>query len=491
MPRLLPFVLVAGFVSLGCFRAAPEPVAEGEARPDAPAPAPLVTTVEREVAVAPMPREAGERELTNEDIGLDPKIEVTLPDIERVDKVPPVTVPDPVGVPNLDVTPLAPPLGGKGVGVGELPGLGGDEPLPGNPFAGRTGAIKNKLIKQNGGNEESERAVALGLSWLAKQQNVDGSWEFDQGSHKEQKACSTGLALLPFLAAGQTHKDRNAKYQKTVAAAVAFLQKQCTVAGANAGRLSTDAYCNGIAALALIEAYAVTKDATLKPHAQAAINYIQKTQGPNGSWGYTASTNGDTSIVGWQVQALHAAQHAGLVVDTRAVAKVVKFLDTTAKGEKKSMYGYTDSAGAAPGTALTAVGLLSRASVDNWTAATPGMADGVAGLMKNGPPAQGAVKNLYYYYYATQVVFRYEGEQWTTWNEGPKQADGTRKGGMRDWLVSTQNKKAGDAVKQGSWDPEAGWLGQGCGRLGTTAVCVLQLEVYYRYLPTAKKALEK
>ena len=43
-----------------------------------------------------------------------------------------------------------------------------------------------------------------------------------------------------------------------------------------------------------------------------------------------------------------------------------------------------------------------------------------------------------------------------------------------------------DDDKKGSWEPEAGWFGASCGRLGTTAVCVLNLEVYYRYVPHLK-----
>ena len=83
----------------------------------------------------------------------------------------------------------------------------------------------------------------------------------------------------------------------------------------------------------------------------------------------------------------------------------------------------------------------------------------------------------------------YEGEDWKNWNEGPKGPDGTRKGGMRDWLVSNQNRK--DGAKLGSWDPEGGYFGSSCGRLGTTAVSLLTLEVYYRHLPLYKRGAVK
>ena len=61
---------------------------------------------------------------------------------------------------------------------------------------------------------------------------------------------------------------------------------------------------------------------------------------------------------------------------------------------------------------------------------------------------------MYFYYYATQVVHFFEGEEWKQWNEGTKQKDGTRKGGMRDLLIATQVTKPG--ANDGSWDPESG-----------------------------------
>src|SRR5262249_5311689 len=74
-----------------------------------------------------------------------------------------------------------------------------------------------------GGTEKSEEAVALGLKWLAAQQLPDGRWTFDPGQKKAadpgkkkggeravltkgNDVAATGLALLPFLARGETHK---------------------------------------------------------------------------------------------------------------------------------------------------------------------------------------------------------------------------------------------------------------------------------------------
>jgi hypothetical protein len=354
---------------------------------------------------------------------------------------------------------------------------------------GRGGATKSRLIREGGGNEASEKAVALGLAWLARQQKPDGSWVYDAGS-KEEIVAATGMAILPFLAAGETHQNGH-RYQKTVDAGLRFLIRNCPTAGPNAGKFSLagNMYAQAIGTLALCEAYGMTRDKALLLHpAQAAINYIQKAQGDNGSWGYQFGSTGDTSIVGWQIQALKAAQLSkDITVDERVIKKAIHFLNLASSGSKKAAYGYKDKIGAAPGTALTAVGLLCRYYIDGWGPDHAGLAEGVVGLSKNGPEYNTkTLSNLYYYYYATQVVHFFEGDQWREWNDGPKQADGTRKGGMRDWLVDTQLKA--DGANQGSWEPESGVIGNSCGRLGTTAISLLTLEVYYRHLPLYKRS---
>ncbi len=460
------------------------------------------------VTTADKSDEPEDQPLTNEDLGFDPKIEAALPEIERIDSatVDGIVTQDNVGLPDVtttDTQAMPPPgfgatdfttSGATGEAGNFTAGDGGRQGTLNALMAGRSASTRSRLVRVGGGSEESERAVGLGLAWLARQQKKDGGWEFDQGS-KDERAAATGLALLPFLAAGETHKPSKDKgeerrYMKTVAEGLGFLMRACAPAGATAGRMSANMYAQGIASIALCEAYGMTKDPALRPYAQAAINYIQRAQGPNGSWGYAAAANGDTSIVGWQVQALQAAKLSkDLIVDERVIKKAVAFLNHAAAGSRKSMYGYADSAGAQPGTGLTAVGLLCRYYLDAWGPSHPGMIDGVAGLVKNPPTPGGGLRNMYYYYYATQVVHFYEGDDWKNWNEGPRKDDGTRKGGMRDWLITSQIKKD-DAAKIGSWDNEAGTIGTSCGRLGTTALALLTLEVYYRHLPLYKRGAD-
>ncbi|MBA4063928.1 MAG: hypothetical protein C0501_09490 [Isosphaera sp.] len=451
-----------------------------------------------------------EKDLTNEDPGIVSELAAADPEKMREDvkTVQAEETKDNLGqpdAPNTDITALAPPgaisneyanPGAPGDSGDVKAGLGG---MNGNifaSFAGRSGATKDKLLAAGGGNKESELAVARGLAWIAKQQKPDGSWEFD-GTSKGEKVAATGMCLLPFLAAGETHKSAK-KYQKTVTNGLAYLTRNCPLSGPNRGMMDGNMYSQGIASTALAEAYGMTKDKGLLQFAQAAIDCIQKAQGPNGSWGYSAKNpnNGDTSIVGWQIQALKAAQLGkDIVVDAGVIRKAIGFLNLAGadpdgkdpQSSRKSAYGYQDATRARPGTSLTAVGLLCRYYIDNWTPDNAGMQAGVLGLTKRGPgqPGKGGLLDMYYYYYATQVVHFFDGDEWKEWNEG-KLVGGKRQGGMRDWLISLQVTKEG--ANFGSWEPDAGTVGSHCGRLGTTALCVLTLEVYYRHLPLYKRA---
>jgi hypothetical protein len=362
----------------------------------------------------------------------------------------------------------------------------------GDGFDGRTKAGKARLLKEFGGSEESEEAVMLGLAWLTQMQQKDGSWQYDGGGYNRDHAAATGMAMLAFLGAGQSHAE--GRYKQTVQAGLDWLVKNVNMAqGQTNGQFNTisNMYSQGIATLALVEAYGMTKDkqvrTQLKPVAQAAINYIQRAQGNNGSWGYVYGTNNDTSIVGWQIQALHSARLTqDLTVDDKVIKKAIGFLDFVgtdpAGGQYKSQYGYSGpNVNRGEATALTSIGLLCRYYIDGWRPENKAFAIGSKGLMKLAPSVTPRPQfDLYYYYYATQVVRFYGGEEWKTWNEGKKQADGTRKGGMQDWLIELQSKRPTD---RGSWDPDVGFIGRSCGRMGTTCLALLTLEVYYRYDP--------
>ena len=331
-----------------------------------------------------------------------------------------------------------------------------------------------------GGENVSDRSINRGLDWLARHQNKDGSWKFDGAdAERNDLAGATALALVAFLGAGEDHV-KGCQYQKIVKMGLDWLLKDLPTNGATPAKFShaTSSAGQAIATLALCEAYLATKDKTLLAPAQAAIDYIQKTQLADGSW-ETTPINEDTSLICWQVQALEAAILCkDIRIEDKVIEKINAFLDATGGGKRKAVYGQKNATGAAPGTSLTAAGLLCRYYFDRWDENNAGMAEGVEGLMRHNPSKQGTKNpafDMSYFYHATQVVYFFGGDEWRSWKEGPKTASGRRNGGLDDWLSELQRNTETDDT--GSWDPDAGSIGKNWGRMGTTAICVMTLDV--------------
>ncbi len=99
----------------------------------------------------------------------------------------------------------------------------------------------------------------------------------------------TGLALLAFLGAGNTHLQGD--YAKNVQRGLEFLISMQGNDGNLAGQAETFAfmYSHGMATLAMSEAYAMTGDRRLEPTVQKAIDYTLRAQiRSTGGWRYQA-----------------------------------------------------------------------------------------------------------------------------------------------------------------------------------------------------------
>jgi hypothetical protein len=459
-----------------------------------------------------------ELDLTNPDIGLDS----TLPTNLNLDRIEEVTVPgevnptEAVGIENApekapETVPL-PPGVGEGTGAAPIAELGNASPFGTDGgmgglvnrgmFRGRSGATREKMLREGGGNELSEAAVARGLQWLSFHQGNDGRWslhEFNRlardkpfpagrtftctcggSTTRHNDIAATAFGLLPFLAAGVTHKPGKEKqqidYHKAVLGGLKFMMSK---QGAD-GSFTDDMYGHGLATIAMCEAYGLTSDPLLKISAQRAIQFIVTAQDPaGGGWRYRPRTAGDTSVVGWQLMALKSGQMAGLVVPRNTLYKAEEFLDSVESPTQKGLYGYQPGRGHT--YTLTSVGMLCRQYM-GVNPRNPGLLNGVKFLQQY-PPAK-TKRNLYYLYYATQVMHHMGGEAWTFWNLGP---EGTGKGGIRDTLIAMQDDGTtpGKQHQRGSWDP----AGHDAGRVMSTSLALLCLEVYYRHLPLYRRDL--
>ena len=369
--------------------------------------------------------------------------------------------------------------GGVGIGSG-----GGSSPGVGVGFGGRT--VLKKSIGSQGGTKGSERSVAAALSWIARHQSRDGSWGLADyrrqckdssctgpGTHVSNSA-ATAMGLLPFFAAGQTHETKG-PYRKTIYDGLYWLMRNQKRWGDLSGAEKPEQaqmYSHGLATITLCEAYGLTRGKVIGKSAQAAVNFIQSAQHPGtGGWRYAPGQEGDTSVVGWQLMALKSAQMAGLQVNPRAIEGTKRWLKSCSKGNG-GQFCYTPESGAT--STMTAVGLLCLQYM-GLKRTDPQLVDGISLLTQNLPDNPAAGRNLYYWYYATQVMHNVSGPDWDNWNRR-----------MRRVLTSTQCK---EGCATGSWDPDKptkdAWGEQG-GRLMVTSLSALTLEVYYRYLPLYK-----
>jgi hypothetical protein len=336
--------------------------------------------------------------------------------------------------------------------------------LQGRPRQGRA-----PLLKREGGTPESERAVQWGLRWLVAHQRDDGSWDFDHNKSACRGQCrnpgteasttaATAIALLPFLGAGYTHGE--GEYQEVVKRGLYHLVTRALQTPHGSDLQEGTMYAQGLSTIALCEAYAMTRDPALKDLAQGALRFIVYAQDPKGGgWRYTPGQPGDTTVTGWQLMALKSGQMAGLEVPSPTLYLAQRFLSSV-QSEGGARYGYMTPQ---PRETTTAIGLLCR-MYTGWRHDHPGLQKGVAYLSQWGPSED----NMYYNYYATQVLHHWGGTDWEKWN---------RK--MRDYLIATQATNSHEA---GSWYFSGG-QGQVGGRLYNTAMAVMTLEVYYRYMP--------
>ena len=380
------------------------------------------------------------------------------------------------------------PAGGED-GEGAKPPGGHNVP---EVYRMRSAADRMRQAGKLGGSRETEEAVEAGLRWLAAAQESDGSWDPRRWGGGRERAVSdhhrrsagsraqsgiTSLALLAFLGRGHTHMQ-SGTYQDTVRRALEYLAAHQRHNGDLAGQatLFASMYCHGMATLALSEAYGMTGDARLRPFVERAVGYSLSCQNKQtGGWRYRPGDTGDTSQHGWQVMAIKSAELAGIPISAATKQGIVHFLTYVSSGEQGGLACYRP--GQPPSRAMTAEALLCRL----FTGAAPKspLADEAATYLLEEPPASSHGKmNLYYWYYGTMALYHRQDALWNDWNYALQAA-----------LLSTQHRSGALA---GSWSPATQWGNYG-GRVYSTAMATLCLEVYYRFLPlyggaTAQKA---
>ena len=369
-------------------------------------------------------------------------------------------------------------IGGTGTGLG-AGGMGGTGSGGGGGFAlpnvmndRCSAASRAAAMKASGGDPKAEEVIIKGLQWLKAHQNPDGSFG------QQYQASMTGLALLAFL--GHCEKPVSRDFGPNVRKAIDFLLQVGNERGGRISRLDGQpwAYEHGIGTYALGEAYILTKEPKIADVFTKAIAIIVNGQGTDGGWMYelNKAVPSDTSVSGWQVQALKTAHLSGLNLPGAEQA-MNKSVDNIMRCRgPKGGFGYR---GPGDKMSLTPVGVLvlQIAKHERGQVVRQALDFYIDGRDAPKPEYDGGDADLYSWYYGAQACFQHGGLAWQKWNR----------------IVQPQiiAKQADD----GSW-PELGAAKKGSLELGTAStvdgqvyrnsLCILMLEVYYRYLASSR-----
>ena len=356
-----------------------------------------------------------------------------------------------------------------------------------SPYAHRNAPDRLEYAERHGGSIETEAAVAAALKWLAERQSDDGRWDADKFGAGEERAVLgqdrggagadadsgiTALALLAFIGAGHSHTVGD--YQTTVARGLEFLMRGQSTDGHLAANTSLYArmYCHSMASFALAEALAMSGDKRLEGAVRRAVEYSLRAQHPStGGWRYRPGDLGDTSQLGWQLMSLWSAERAGIKIPPRTWTGAERFLRSVERGRLGGLAAYRPDG--PPSTPMTAEAMYCRLVVADALGGSTNRlaADEATAAILAMPPEPQRV-NLYYWYYATLALHHQQEKSseaeaaWQSWNTA--------------LTLALVNSQLGEGPEVGSWEPNCIWGGYG-GRVYSTAISAMCLEVYYRY----------
>ncbi len=433
------------------------------------------------------------------------EIEVTVEQIEDVEleEPPPIEIPDPVEEPTETTNPVLTTVAVENNETNDAALENTDDNAPSTDdnmteiavsdvavtpsafaspsvYGGRSAAGRAGAVSKFGGTAVGQQALLKALWWLAKVQNPDGSWG------KSQKESMTGLAILTFLAHGETTTSKNfgSNVKKGIQWLVNTVNKNPgkILGSNNNGGNSRNVYSHALVTYALSEATAMIGASTIEEAMNKAIRVVIKGQNPNGGFFYNYKTSGPTNLsnASFNYQAMKAAYSAGSEVPglKEGIDKAIAHLKATCKPTE---WYYRSDNKHSRGPSMRCVGTLCLQLLgepDSAEALRIGKYiedNDMNYLVWKGESGNSPLAfPLYFWYYGTQVMFQRGGAGWQTWN---------RK--FQKLLIDNQ-------FEDGHWESPSAFEADRFKMPGidkqvySTTLCALMLTVYYRYLPSSK-----
>jgi hypothetical protein len=348
-----------------------------------------------------------------------------------------------------------------------------------------------------------------------------GSADHDKGQEQFNVGL-TGLAMLAFLGDGNTHKE--GKYARNVQRALRYILGTQDAEGCFGARDDEEfVYNHAICAMAMAELQEMAPDPRVRGSAQRSIDFIVRCQNPGMGWRYGVQPKeDDSSVTAWMVLALKSAKLASLEFDEKEVyGGALRWYErVTGKDENgydrtgylRPVYGNARFAHAMEydmNPSMDACSVMVRLFTEAHRPSDPLLARQARLLLADMPTwyigndeSKGPWKvDFYYWYYASLALFQMGDSYWKSWEANlinptllkfqrgwhdkdiAKFGDKVRAPAyVTEGGVEVENPAAGRWIldEHGSWDPVDPW-GSAGGRVYSTAINALTLEVYYRY----------
>lgn len=318
-------------------------------------------------------------------------------------------------------------------------------------------------LKQRHSGGAVRKEVRQALDWLAASQEADGAWAPEKwGGQQQYRVGLTGLALLAFM--GAEEKPLAGRLAGPIHRAVGFIERQQQPDGRFGPAFSGAVYNHAIATAALLEVFALSRDARLKERLDRALDFICRQQAAEGGWGYLGVPGApNTSITAWQLQALLVAGSLGWPRARAAAHEGLAWLAGTVDAHGRA--GYRRQGDFPYGTrnlsAMAAMCLFLGAGAEHGNAAaTPSLAYALA--------LQPDTVDYYQWYYVSHAAYAAPGAEAVLHSAQVAE--------LTEALLAHQSRSGPEA---GSWEPSDQWSRAG-GRVYSTAMAALSLEAERR-----------
>lgn len=315
----------------------------------------------------------------------------------------------------------------------------------------------------------AQRAINLGLEYLAANQRSDGS--FGTGQHTGNVAI-TSLAALAMMAGG--YQPGQGRLGRVVTRALEYVlsQEDRNRPGYLHNPLDNShgpMYGHGFGTLFLAEVLGMVRQRELRERTREtlrrAVDLIVKGQNPRGGWRYQpGSRDADISVTICQIMALRSARNAGFAVPKAVVDRCITYVKSCQ--DETGGFRYMDVMANGAAFARTAAGVAALFSAGVYKG--PEVDKGLEYLMRWLRESRHALHyDMHYFYghyYAVQAMWTAGGAFWT------------------EWFPTIRE----ELLRRPRYRGDGSWSDQICIHYGTAMACII-LQVPNNYLPILQK----